>query len=58
MKRSIPNLGLFGRPVHEGTVAPCGINRLVLEYGIRFGPVGFDREPWRPEEFSEEPAEA
>lgn len=57
----IPNLGLFGRPVREGTVAPRGINRLVLdrvEYGIRFGPVGFDREPWRPEDFSEEPAEA
>jgi len=57
----IPNLGLFGRPVREGIVAPHGINRLVLdrvEYGIRFGPVGFDREPWRPEDFSEEPAEA
>ena len=43
----IPNLGLFGRAVCEA-VARRGINRLGLdrvEYGIRFGPVGFDREP-------------
>jgi hypothetical protein len=26
-------------------------------YGVRFGPVGFEREPWRPELFTEEPAE-
>jgi hypothetical protein len=56
----IPNLGLFGRPVREGTVTARGINRMVLdrvEYGVRFGPVGFEREPWRPELFTEEPAE-
>jgi hypothetical protein len=52
----IPNLGLFGRPVRERWVTARGINRIVLdrvEYGIRFGPVGFDREPWRPELFTE-----
>ena len=52
----IPNLGLFGRPVREGTVVARGLNRIVLdrvEYGIRFGPVGFEREPWRPELFTE-----
>jgi hypothetical protein len=52
----IPNLGLFGRPVQEGTVAARGINRLVLErveYGVHFGPVGFEREAWRPELFTE-----
>jgi hypothetical protein len=27
-----------------------------VEYGVRFGPVGFEREPWRPELFTEEPA--
>jgi hypothetical protein len=35
----IPNLGLFGRPVREGTVTARGIDRLVLyrvEYGVRF----------------------
>jgi hypothetical protein len=56
----IPNLDLFGRPVREGTVTARGINRMVLdrvEYGVRFGPVGFEREPWRPELFTEEPAE-
>ncbi len=56
----IPNLGLFGRPVREGTVTARGINRMVLgrvEYGVRFGPVGFEREPWRPEVFTEKPAQ-
>jgi RES domain-containing protein len=56
----IPNLGLFGRPVREGAVTTRGINRMVLdrvEYGIRFGPVGFERKPWRPELFTEEPAQ-
>jgi hypothetical protein len=55
----IPNFGLFGRPVREGTVTARGINRMILdrvEYGVRFGPVGFEREPWRPELFTEEPA--
>jgi len=44
----IPNLGLFGRPVREGGVTARGINRIVLdrvEYGVHFGPVGFEREP-------------
>ena len=57
----IPNLALFGRPIREGTVTVRGINRLVLdrvEYSIHFGPVGFDRDPWRPENFSEEPADS
>jgi hypothetical protein len=56
----IPNLGLFGRPVREGAVTTRGINRMVLdrvEYGIRFGPVGFERESWRPELFTGEPGE-
>jgi hypothetical protein len=56
----IPNLALFGRPIREGVVAVRGINRLVLdrvEYGVRFGPVGFDREAWSPDDFSEEPAQ-
>jgi hypothetical protein len=56
----IPNFGLFGRPVREGRVTARGINRMVLdrvEYGVRFGPVGFEREPWRPELFTEEPEE-
>ena len=41
------------------TLSAGDVRRLVLdrvEYGIRFGPVRFDREPWRPEDFSEEPA--
>jgi hypothetical protein len=56
----IPNLGLFGRPVQDGMILTRGINRLVLqrvEYTVRFGPVGFDRDPWRPELFTEKPAE-
>lgn len=55
----IPNLALFGRPIREGRVTVDGINRLVLyqvEYGLRFGPVGFDQGSWSPEDFSEEPA--
>jgi hypothetical protein len=58
--KTIPNLGLFGRPVREGRVTTRGINRMVLdrvEYGVHFGPVGFEREPWRPELFTEKPAE-
>jgi hypothetical protein len=31
---------------------------LYEENVIRLGPVGFDREPRRPEEFSKEPADA
>ena len=56
----IPNLGLFGRPVRDGRVTAHGINRIVLDrvdYGVRFGPVGFEREPWRPELFTEAPSE-
>jgi hypothetical protein len=53
----IPNLGLFGRPVREGMITARGINRIVLhrvEYVIGFGPVGFERDPWRPEPLTEE----
>jgi hypothetical protein len=59
--KTIPNLGLFGRPVRDGIVTVKGINRIILqrvEYGISLGPVGFEREPWRPELFTEEPAES
>jgi hypothetical protein len=57
----IPNLAVFGRPLSDGTVSVRGINRLVLdrvEYGIRFGPVGFEREPWDPAMFTEGSAES
>lgn len=40
----IPNVALFGRPIHEGKVSVKCINRLVLhrvDYDIGFGPVGY-----------------
>ena len=39
----IPNLALFGRPIDEGKVEVCCINKVILsrvEYGFHFGPVG------------------
>jgi hypothetical protein len=39
--KAIPNLALFGRPVDEGIVSVCCINRLVISrvaYDFHFGP--------------------
>lgn len=39
---TVPNLAIFGRPVHDGRVDIRCINRLVIarvEYELRFGPV-------------------
>jgi hypothetical protein len=57
--KTIPNLALFGTPISEGKATVRSINRLLLErveYGLRFGPVGFEKDPWSPDDFSEEPA--
>ena len=38
----VPNVGLFGRPIQDGTVAVKCINRLILhrvQYGFHYGPV-------------------
>jgi hypothetical protein len=42
----VPNLGIFGRPIHDGTVEVKCINKLILtrvEYDFIFGPVGYQR---------------
>jgi hypothetical protein len=51
----IPNLALFGRPIESGAVRVRCINKLILhkvEYGIHFGPVGFQPrfDSWEPED--------
>jgi hypothetical protein len=44
----IPNLALFGRPIKGCVVTVKCINKLILnkvEYGVHFGPVGYERPP-------------
>ena len=41
--KMIPNLAIFGRPIHEGTLTITCINRVILRkatYSIHFGPAG------------------
>lgn len=41
--KMIPNLAIFGRPIHEGTLTVTCINRVILRkatYSIHFGPAG------------------
>jgi hypothetical protein len=41
--QSIPNIAMFGTPVHAGLLRVDGINRLVLRrvfYDVHFGPAG------------------
>lgn len=57
--KMIPNLALFGRPVKDSVVVVRGINRVVVhrvDYSVRFGPVGYDAEPWVSSRWTEERA--
>jgi hypothetical protein len=40
---AIPNYAIFGRPIEDGKLAVCSINKIIMsrvEYGFHFGPVG------------------